>query len=42
MKTLAVHLHIHYQEQLDEILSRLANLQGVEYDLFVTLTDGKN
>lgn len=39
MKTLAVHLHIHYQEQLDEILSRLANLQGVEYDLFVTLTD---
>ena len=39
MKTLAVHLHIHYKEQLDEILLKLANLQGVDYDLLVTVTD---
>ncbi|MBR1601315.1 MAG: hypothetical protein IJ677_07030 [Alphaproteobacteria bacterium] len=42
MKTLAVHLHIHYKEQLNEILSKLANLQGIDYDLFVTVTDNDN
>ena len=39
MKTLAVHLHIYYKEQLDDILLKLANLQGVDYDLLVTVTD---
>ncbi|MBQ8481526.1 MAG: hypothetical protein IJ532_03225 [Alphaproteobacteria bacterium] len=39
MKTLAVHLHIHYKEQLGEILSKLENLCGIDYDLFVTVTD---
>lgn len=39
MKTLAVHLHIHYKEQLDEILLKLANLRGVDYDLLVTVTE---
>ena len=38
MKTLAVHLHLYYLEQLDEVLTRLSNLQGVDYDLFVTVT----
>lgn len=37
-KTLAVHLHLYYEEQLDEILGRLKNLQSVDYDLFVTMT----
>lgn len=38
MKTLAVHLHLHYLEQLDEVLAKLGNLQGIDYDLFVTVT----
>lgn len=38
MKTLAVHLHLYYLEQLDEMLEKLANLSVVDYDLFVTMT----
>jgi len=38
MKTLAVHLHLHYLDQLDEVLTKLANLQIVDHDLFVTMT----
>lgn len=38
MKKLAVHLHLHYFEQLPEILKYLQALNGVEYDLFVTMT----
>lgn len=38
MKTLAVHLHLHYLDQLDEVLAKLANLRVVDYDLFVTMT----
>lgn len=38
MKTLAVHLHLHYVEQLDEVLAKLSNLWVVDYDLFVTMT----
>ncbi len=37
MKKLAVHLHLYYLEQLDEILRRLKSLDEVEYDLFVTM-----
>ena len=38
MKTLAVHLHLHYLDQLDEVLAKLGNLRDVDYDLFVTMT----
>lgn len=38
MKTLAVHLHLYYVEQIDEVLTKLANLQDVDYDLYVTMT----
>ena len=37
-KTLAVHLHLYYLDQLDEILLKLKNLSCVDYDLFVTMT----
>ena len=39
MKTLAVHLHIFYKEQLPKIIKYLKNLEGVDYDLFVTMSD---
>ena len=35
---IAVHLHLYYLEQLDEILQRLSYLNGCEYDLFVTMS----
>lgn len=38
MKTLAVHLHLYYLNQLDEVLAKLSNLQNIDYDLFVTMT----
>lgn len=37
MKTLAVHLHIYYTEQLPNILRYLKSLEGVDYDLYVTM-----
>jgi len=37
-KILAVHLHLYYLDQLDEILLKLKNLSCVNYDLFVTMT----
>ena len=37
MKILAVHLHIYYTEQLPNILKYLKSLEGVDYDLFVTM-----
>lgn len=37
-KTLAVHLHLYYLDQLDGILLKLQNLRNVDYDLFVTMT----
>lgn len=38
MKKMAVHLHIHYIDQLPQILCYLKNLEGADYDLFVTTT----
>lgn len=35
---LAVHLHIHYLDAWEKIKQSLGNLDGYEYDLFVTLT----
>lgn len=37
MKKLAVHLHLYYLEQVPEILGYLRALEGVSYDLFVTM-----
>lgn len=37
-KALAVHLHLYYLDQLDEILLKLKNLSCINYDLFVTMT----
>ena len=36
MSRLLVHLHIFYPEQIDYFLSKLANIQGCEWDLVVT------
>ncbi len=35
---IAVHLHLHYLDQLDYFIGQLANLGGIPFDLFVTLT----
>ncbi len=35
-KKLLCHLHLHYVEQLDYFLSKLENIKGIEWDLFVT------
>ena len=33
---LLVHLHIHYYDQIDYFIEKLANISGVDWDLFVT------
>ncbi len=38
MTKLAVHLHLYYMAQLPEILEYLKSLEGVDYDLYVTMT----
>lgn len=37
MKTLAIHLHLYYLEQLPEILNYLRSLEGIDYDLCVSM-----
>lgn len=37
MKTLAIHLHLYYLEQLPEILNYLRSLEGMDYDLYVSM-----
>ena len=39
MGKIAVHLHLFYLEQLDDLLVRLQNLTDYPYDLFVTMVD---
>ena len=39
MGKIAVHLHLFYLEQLDDLLVRLQNLADYPYDLFVTMVD---
>lgn len=39
MTKVAVHLHLYYLEQLDDILRRLSYLNGCDYDLFVTMSE---
>ena len=42
IKKLAVHLHLYYIEQLDDILKKLHSLDGIDFDLFVTLVNENN
>ncbi len=37
MPRIAVHFHLYYIEQLDEILQKLSYLNGYDYDLFITM-----
>ena len=39
MPKIAVHLHLYYLEQLNDILQRLTYLDGCKYDLFVTMSE---
>lgn len=39
MSRIAVHMHVYYVEQLDDLLKKLQNLTIAAYDLYVTLTD---
>lgn len=39
MTKIAVHLHLYYLEQLDDILQRLSYLDSCKYDLFVTMSE---
>lgn len=39
MPKIAVHLHIYYGNQTDDLLRRLQNLSGYPYDLFVTIVE---
>ena len=41
MKRVLVHLHIYYHEQTDFFIEKLSNINGCEWDLFVTM-DGIN
>ena len=34
---IAVHLHLYYFNQLPKVLSYLKSLEGIDYDLFVTM-----
>ena len=36
---IAVHLHLYYTQQLDEMLRLLHNLRGYAVDLFVTVNE---
>lgn len=37
MPKIAVHMHLYYVTQLDDLLQRLENLSGAAYDLYVTM-----
>ena len=37
MPKIAVHMHLYYVTQLDDLLQRLGNLSGTAYDLYVTM-----
>lgn len=39
-KKVLVHLHLYYEEQLEYMLSKLANISGCDYDLYVTTPTG--
>ena len=37
MPKIAVHMHLYYAEQLEDLLQRLESLSGTAYDLYVTM-----
>lgn len=37
-KKLLCHLHLHYTEQIDYYIEKLKNIEGIKWDLYVTLT----
>ena len=39
MPKIAVHLHLYYQDQLEDLLSRLSNLAAIPYDFYVTMVE---
>lgn len=39
MKTLLVHLHVYYYEQIDYFISKLKNINGCEWDLVVSCSN---
>lgn len=39
MKKLLIHFHLYYTDQLDYFLEKLSNIQGCEYDLYVTMVE---
>lgn len=39
MKKLLVHLHIHYHDQVDYFIEKLKNVKGIDWDLYVSLTN---
>lgn len=42
MKRLLVHLHVFYHEQIDYFINKLKNINGIEWDLFVTYSEGND
>ena len=39
MKQLLVHFHLYYIDQLDYFLEKLSNIQGCDYDLYITMVE---
>ena len=39
MPKIAVHMHLFYTQQLNDLLSRLQNMDGTPYDLYVTICE---
>lgn len=39
MKKLLVHFHLYYIDQLDYFLEKLSNIQGCDYDLYITMVE---
>lgn len=39
MTKLLIHFHLYYTDQLDYFLEKLSNIQGCDYDLYVTMTE---
>lgn len=38
MKKLLVIFHIYYHEQIDYFIDKLCNINGIDWDLFITYT----
>ena len=38
-KTLLAHLHLYYIEQLDYFIDKLSNIQSIDHDLYITMTE---